>query len=202
PAGPGRSPSGRPRSSGTDRHWGFAFGVQARHGPRPNRVRSPTDQPFASGCSPPRLAATQLPSATRSRPNLGRDFHPADSTRLQAHTRAGASRGGSDRVARRFAEVVRGGQWLPRNPLARQGALTRTAAEAQQRAEARGKEGANQVPSRSGRAQQANISRPPTTAGKWETGKRSHVPFRPRAANCRRMYRAARRSPDVPTRRG
>ena len=47
-----------------------------------------TDQPFTSGCSPARLAATQLPSATRSRPNLGRDFHPADSTRLQAHTPA------------------------------------------------------------------------------------------------------------------
>ena len=30
----------------------------------PNRVRSPTDHQFASGCSPPRLMATQLPSAT------------------------------------------------------------------------------------------------------------------------------------------
>ena len=30
----------------------------------PNRVRSPTDHHFASGCSPPRLMATQLPSAT------------------------------------------------------------------------------------------------------------------------------------------
>jgi hypothetical protein len=32
--------------------------------PPPNRVRSPTDRQFASGCSPPRLTATQLPSAT------------------------------------------------------------------------------------------------------------------------------------------
>ncbi len=32
--------------------------------PPPNRVRSPTNQQFASGCSPPRLTATQLPSAT------------------------------------------------------------------------------------------------------------------------------------------
>ncbi len=30
----------------------------------PNRVRSPTDHHFASGCSPPRLLATQLPSTT------------------------------------------------------------------------------------------------------------------------------------------
>ena len=30
----------------------------------PNRVRYPTDHHFASGCSPPRLMATQLPSAT------------------------------------------------------------------------------------------------------------------------------------------
>ena len=32
----------------------------------PNRVRHPADCQFASGCSPPRLAATQLPSATGS----------------------------------------------------------------------------------------------------------------------------------------
>jgi len=37
---------------------------QAHRSLPPNRVRSPTDQQFASGCSPPRLTATQLPSAT------------------------------------------------------------------------------------------------------------------------------------------
>jgi len=37
---------------------------QARRSTPPNRVRSPTDQQFASGCSPPRLTATQLPLAT------------------------------------------------------------------------------------------------------------------------------------------
>ena len=42
----------------------FALNEQARRSSPPNRVRSPTDQQFASGCSPPRLAATQLPSAT------------------------------------------------------------------------------------------------------------------------------------------
>src|SRR5205823_10395741 len=31
---------------------------------RPNRVRYPTDWPFTSCCSPPRLATTQLQSAT------------------------------------------------------------------------------------------------------------------------------------------
>ena len=30
----------------------------------PNQVRHPTDRQFASGCSPPRLTTTQLPSAT------------------------------------------------------------------------------------------------------------------------------------------
>ena len=33
---------------------------QARRNARPNRVRHPTDYRFAYGCSPPRLAATQL----------------------------------------------------------------------------------------------------------------------------------------------
>jgi len=42
----------------------FALVSQARRSSPPNRVRYPTDRQFASGCSPPRLAATQLPSAT------------------------------------------------------------------------------------------------------------------------------------------
>ena len=42
----------------------FAMNEQARRSSPPNRVRHPTDQQFALGCSPPRLAATQLPSAT------------------------------------------------------------------------------------------------------------------------------------------
>lgn len=41
----------------------------------------PTDRSFTSGCFPPRLSATQLPSITRSRPNLDRDSHPANSKR-------------------------------------------------------------------------------------------------------------------------
>ena len=39
---------------------------QARRHIPPNRVRHPADRQFASGCSPPRLTTTQLPSATRS----------------------------------------------------------------------------------------------------------------------------------------
>jgi len=42
----------------------FALHEQARRSSPPNRVRSPTDQQFALGCSPPRLRTTQLPSAT------------------------------------------------------------------------------------------------------------------------------------------
>jgi len=42
----------------------FAMNEQARRCTPPKRVRHPTGCRFASGCSPPRLAATQLPSAT------------------------------------------------------------------------------------------------------------------------------------------
>ena len=50
----------------------FTLNPQARRYARPNRVRYPTDCMFASGCSPPRLAATQLPSATRERASPGK----------------------------------------------------------------------------------------------------------------------------------
>jgi len=42
----------------------FTLESQARRSSPPNRVRYPTDRHFASGCSPPRLAATQFPSAS------------------------------------------------------------------------------------------------------------------------------------------
>ena len=64
---------------------GFAIKTQARHGNRPNRVRQPTDRTFASGCSPPRLAATQLPSATENQTFPDGDSHPADTTTSQSH---------------------------------------------------------------------------------------------------------------------
>src|SRR5690606_28601114 len=43
---------------------GFVLSPQTRHSTPPNQVRHPTDRQFVSGCSPPRLAATQLPSTT------------------------------------------------------------------------------------------------------------------------------------------
>jgi hypothetical protein len=46
---------------------GFAVIQQARHGVTPKRVRPPADWQFASGCSPPRLPATQFPSASKPR---------------------------------------------------------------------------------------------------------------------------------------
>ena len=46
----------------------FAFSQTARRRSSPNRVRHPADRQFASGCFPPRIAATQLPSATRPWP--------------------------------------------------------------------------------------------------------------------------------------
>src|SRR4029077_3999876 len=44
------------------------------------------DWSFASGCSPPRISTTQLPSAT-DRPAFpsGRDFHPPVGAYFQAH---------------------------------------------------------------------------------------------------------------------
>jgi hypothetical protein len=43
---------------------GFTFPSEARQSARPNRVCATTDGPFASRCSPPHLAVTQLRSAT------------------------------------------------------------------------------------------------------------------------------------------
>ena len=54
---------------------GFALNEQARHCTPPNRVRVPTGCRFASGCSPPRLAATQLPPATCAVTSHGTDSH-------------------------------------------------------------------------------------------------------------------------------
>jgi hypothetical protein len=64
----------------------FTSNEQARCIVRPNRVRHPTDCMFASGCSPPRLTATQLPSATRIGHLLGKDFHFTDRACFQAHS--------------------------------------------------------------------------------------------------------------------
>ncbi len=54
----------------------FTMNEVARRYTRPNRVRHPTDCMFASGCSPPRLMTTQLPSATGSGHLPGGTFTP------------------------------------------------------------------------------------------------------------------------------
>jgi hypothetical protein len=64
---------------------GFALSGQARHGTPPNRVRYPTGCSFASGCSPPRLAATQLPSASYDVTSYGMDFHHTDNALSRTH---------------------------------------------------------------------------------------------------------------------
>src|ERR1700751_620051 len=57
---------------------GFAFPYQARQCIRPYRVHHflIMDWLFASGCSPPRLSATQLPSATDSQCSVRRGLLP------------------------------------------------------------------------------------------------------------------------------
>jgi len=60
-------PAQRDRLPGSRPVQDFTLNPQARRYVRPNRVRYPTDCRFVSGCSPPRLAATQLPSAARER---------------------------------------------------------------------------------------------------------------------------------------
>jgi len=51
---------------------------QARQHTPPKRVRHPTGYPFASGYFPPRLAATQLPSASCNVTSHGQDLHLTD----------------------------------------------------------------------------------------------------------------------------
>src|SRR5271165_2246321 len=64
---------------------GFAMDEQARRATPPKRVRYPAGCSFASGCSPPRLATTQLPSATCVTTSHRLDFHPPDKTTSRTH---------------------------------------------------------------------------------------------------------------------
>jgi hypothetical protein len=52
---------------------------------RPNRVRYPTDRRFISGCSPPHLAVTQLPSISDPRTSSGEDLHLSDTNHSPSH---------------------------------------------------------------------------------------------------------------------
>src|SRR5690625_5298475 len=64
---------------------GFAMQSRARQDTPPNRVRSPTGCPFAAGCSPPRLATTQLPLATCAVTSHDKDLHLADKASSRTH---------------------------------------------------------------------------------------------------------------------
>ena len=63
----------------------FTIGMKARRYVRPKRVRFTTDCRFASGCSPPHLTVTQLPSATGNGHFPEEDFHLPDRACSQAH---------------------------------------------------------------------------------------------------------------------
>ena len=80
-----RFPSHLSASVGPHQGPGFAMRSQARRHRPPNRVRHPTGYPFASGCSPPRLAATQLPSASCVVTSHGEDFHLTDKASSRTH---------------------------------------------------------------------------------------------------------------------
>ena len=54
--------------------------------PPPKRVRHPTGCSFASGCSPPRLTATQLLSATQVVTSYGLDLHQPDTATSRTHS--------------------------------------------------------------------------------------------------------------------
>ena len=63
----------------------FTMNPLAHRYVRPNRVRYPADYVFASGCSPPHLAVTQLPSTIGSGHLPKEDFHLLDRACSQAH---------------------------------------------------------------------------------------------------------------------
>ena len=51
-----------------------------------NRFRFATGCPFASSCSPPRIAAAQLLSTSQAVTARGRDLHPADKASSRTHS--------------------------------------------------------------------------------------------------------------------
>ena len=64
---------------------GFATGSKARRKLPPKQVRYPTDRWFASSCSPPRLAATQLLSTSGPTTGPRADLHHADKASSRTH---------------------------------------------------------------------------------------------------------------------
>ena len=65
----------------------FAIQSQAPRTVPPKQVRHPAGCFFTSGCSPPRIAATQLPSATYDVTSHGTDSHCAGKASSRTHDR-------------------------------------------------------------------------------------------------------------------
>ena len=78
----------------------FVSPPQTRQGIRPYRVRHPTDWALPADCSPPRLAATQLPLGTGRRAFAWEGFPPSCVCALEGARWGRASRG-MDRVRQR-----------------------------------------------------------------------------------------------------
>ena len=93
----------------TGRVSDFALDEQARRHTPPNRVRHPADCQFASSCSPPRLTATQLPSATGSWLTLARTLTVLVS-RLNGRTHPRPDRGSMDTWIPAFAGMTGSGR--------------------------------------------------------------------------------------------
>jgi hypothetical protein len=80
---------------------GFTLDEQARRYTPPNQVRHPTGCPFASGCSPPHLTVTQLPSATCDVTSHDVDFHHANNADSRTHSSRASCPGPIVQQARR-----------------------------------------------------------------------------------------------------
>ena len=89
----------------------FAMNEQARRTMPPKRVRYPAGCSFASSCSPPRIAATQLPSATCATTSHRMDSHPPDKATSQTHS---SSRTRGSRTSRRNQDETCGATISPR----------------------------------------------------------------------------------------
>ena len=73
---------------------GFAMNEQARRTMPPKRVRHPAGCSFASSCSPPRIAATKLPSATCATTSHRMDSHLTRQHHRRTHSRESGNPGG------------------------------------------------------------------------------------------------------------
>ena len=104
-------PAQRDRLPGSRPVQDFTSNPQARRYARPNRVRHPTDCRFASGCSPPRLAATQLPLATQERASPGKGTSTPQIAPALRRTDSGFRRNDKFYGLSTFYEVIKIEKW-------------------------------------------------------------------------------------------